>query len=682
MKRIIALMLALIVWMACLPVLGEGPDAPEMEETEDVSDFEAPEEEETPPPEYDYGFLRVGNPTRMKGDFFTDLWGNATSDLDVRTLIHGYNLILWDGETGMFTVNPMVVNGIVVTENGEGDRTYSLNLYSDLYYCDGTPITAYDYAFTWLFTMDPVVEKLGGKPLRKEHLLGYEEYIGGESRVLSGVRVLNDFRLDITIRHEYLPFFYEMGLLDCMPYPIHVIAPGCQVEDEGEGVYIEGDFSEETLRRTVLDPETGYRTHPAVTCGPYVLLSFDGVTAEFEINPWFKGDAQGAVPTIERIEYTLADNEDMITQLGQGEFGLLNKVTKSDTILEGIALQGTGYYAMSNYPRSGLTFISFNCEKPGVQSQAVRQAIACCTDKDQLVLDYVGNFGLRVEGFYGLGQWMYQMLNGTMAYPDNEEDPDPEATARELEELMNGWAEWVDEARDSYAPDTDRASELLEKDGWTLNRQGEAFRPGTDDVRCRPDENGALIALDLKLVYPEGNKIAESMEACLVPALREAGIALTLEPRDMNTLLDMFYQRTERDADMLYLGTDFDVVFDPSAHFVPGEDGTLTWNYTGATDEELYRLAMEMRMTQPGDLLSYSRRWLAFQQRFSETRPMIPIYSNVYFDFYARVLHDYSLNENVTWGQAVVRAYMSDMEDEEEEAEDEELDDDEMMFDD
>ena len=28
--------------------------------------------------------LVVGNPTPMRGEFFTDMWGNATSDIDVR----------------------------------------------------------------------------------------------------------------------------------------------------------------------------------------------------------------------------------------------------------------------------------------------------------------------------------------------------------------------------------------------------------------------------------------------------------------------------------------------------------------------------------------------------------------------------------------------------------------------
>ena len=52
---------------------------------------------------------------------------------------------------------------------------------------------------------------------------------------------------------------------------------------------------------------------------------------------------------------------------------------------------------------------------------------------------------------------------------------------------------------------------------------------------------------------------------------------------------------------------------------------------------------------------------------------MIPLYSNVYFDFYPRVLHDYNIASNVAWSQAVVEAYMADVEEEEEVLEGEEI---------
>lgn len=46
--------------------------------------------------------LVVGSTTAMSGAFFTDLFGSNTADMDVRALLHGYNLMSWDNETGTY----------------------------------------------------------------------------------------------------------------------------------------------------------------------------------------------------------------------------------------------------------------------------------------------------------------------------------------------------------------------------------------------------------------------------------------------------------------------------------------------------------------------------------------------------------------------------------------------------
>ena len=55
------------------------------------------------------------------------------------------------------------------------------------------------------------------------------------------------------------------------------------------------------------------------------------------------------------------------------------------------------------------------------------------------------------------------------------------------------------------------------------------------------------------------------------------------------------------------------------------------------------------------------------QERISETLPVLPVYSNAYFDFYTRKLHQYNITDVVTWGEAIVRSYMSDIEEMDEE---------------
>lgn len=612
-------------------------------------------------PEYDYTSLTVGNTTAMSGGFTNRIWGSNTTDLDVNALLNGYNLVQWDYEAGCFTVDPTVVSGLTVGDDEDGNRVYSLNLdYDDLKYSDGTPITAYDYAFNILMHVSKQVEELDGSAEWYQYILGIQDYREGKTDTLAGVNVLNENLLEITVSKEFRPFFYELGYLWCYPVPIHVVAPGCQIVDEGEGCRIEGNFTAETLRETMLDPEKGYLTHPSVVAGPYKLTSFDGVTAEFEINPEYKGNSDGVKPTIEHLIYTLTDNEHAIADLSTGKLGLVNKALNKETVEAGMELFASGNYAMGNYPRIGQSHISFCCEKDTVNSVAVRQAIAYCLDKEQLIQDYTGYNGIRVDGYYGIGQWMYQFMTGAILPPIPE--PEEDASAADIKAYEDELAEWDELNMDSikvYDLDIDMANKLLDKDGWTLNAEGAAYQAGTDAVRCKMI-NGNLVKLDLTLVYPEGNKIGGYFDQYFIQNLAQAGITVTLKPTEMNELRALYHRDTVRDCDMIYLATNYDEVFEPSPFFDPKDADLGKTNYTAINDQKLYDLAFDMSATEPGNALEYIQKWLKFQEQFEETLPFIPVYGNVYFDFYTQCLHEYIISQNVTWTEAVIPAYMSD----------------------
>ena len=617
--------------------------------------------------------LRVGHPTPMRGDFSFDMFGNATSDIDVRALLHGYNLVNWDQNQGVYVLDETVMEQPLVTVDADGNKSFFLSLKDDLFYSDGTPITAWDYAFSILLSIAPQIAQIGGQPVRAEHILGYQQYISGETDVLTGVNVISDRQIIITLDHEFLPYFFETGLLLCVPYPIQVIAPGCRVYDDGQGVYIgnadrnvqEPLFTAELLRKTILDPENGYNSHPSVVSGPYVLTSFDGTEAHFEINPYYKGNAKGVKPQIEKICFTLADNDTLIGKLQDGEFHLVNKVVYGPTIQDGM-MNGGEDVRFFGYPRVGLMLASFTYEWPTVREQEVRQAIAWCMDRQGITQDYCGDFGQTVDGYYGIEQWEYQLVKG-----ENQEYPIQQPVGRELtdaeyEAEIEKWEALSLDGLTVYSLDTDRANQLLDQAGWTLNQAGEAYRPNTDDLRSKMID-GKIVTLDLSLMYPAGNKIADSLESRFAIHLRGCGIGLTLVPEEMPRLLSAFTGETERTTDMICLATNFDVVVDPAIQFSGDTaEGHPTWNRAYSDDEELYRLAVDMRRTEPGAIYEYVVKWIRFQERFSQVLPLIPIYSNVYFDFYSSMLQNYQVTGHVTWSQAILEAYFGNDADEKE----------------
>ena len=602
---------------------------------------------------WDYDELVVGSTTPLSGAFYTGMWGNMTSDVDVRMLLHGYNLVEWESAIGGFAANSLAVSGLTVTQNEAGDHIYSIALYPDLLWSDGTPITAWDYAFSWMLESWPGITELGAAPADYSFIAGMQEWRAGTANAISGIRVLSDTLLEVTIRADYLPYFFELGMLACAPSPVAAIAPDTRVADDGEGVYLAGaPLTADGLRARLLG-DGGYVSHPSVTSGPYRLVSYDGSEARFERNPYYKGDAHGVKPTIERIVFRNVNNEEMISLLASGEVGLLNKCTAAEPVAEGIGLVSGGDFAMSNYARVGFSFLSFSCERPAVSDTAVRKAIALCLDKDRLVEEAVGSYGLRVDGYYGIGQWMVQLLNGTLAYPvDAPETEDAEAQA-DYEAALAEWEALSLDSIPALQPDAEEAARMLESAGWTADPES--------GVRGKT-LNGENVPLSLVIGCAEESGIAAALEAHLLPNLTAAGIRAEIRSMPFGALMRQYYRQEPREVDLIFAATNFDVLFDPAPAFQP--DGDRNW--TALQDPELYALADGMRHTEPGDLLGYCRKWLAFQQRFSELMPMIPVYSNVYFDFYPTVLQNYVIASNIGWSKAIVGAYMSDVPEENE----------------
>ena len=603
--------------------------------------------------EYDYRKLDVGNPSPMEGKFFTLMWGGTTSDQDAQRLLHGYHLVKWDAQLGKIRFDRSVVSGGVTMDDAEGNRTYILRLQEDLKYSDGKNITAKDYAFGLLIQMLPAVQETGGQPIDASWLLGAEEYLRGEANCLKGLRLLGNHQISITVRAEALPWYFELSRLNICPYPISEIAPGHTISDAGEGVFLNSPITPEELQDHVLDEEHGYLRHPGTVSGAYKLESFDGQKAVFSRNRFYKGGEDGRKPLLETLSLTQADPSKMIQQLGDGTFGLLNKVTRAEMLQAGMDLtrQPERQYAMSNYPRSGLSLLWFNENSQKAQELAVRKAVALSLDRDAFVREYVGPYGMKVDGYYGIGQWMYQALNGNGTYDPPMSARPTEAERRARDQAVLTLKTLNLDGLTRYTLNTDMANTVLNEAGWTLDMGGGSYVPGEGDIRYKI-VNDRLLRLRLILAVPDNPELVRAMEKTFVPALAEAGIELMIRTADMKSIQD-YYSGLGEGIDMVFLGENFSDVFDPEVFRTEGD------SEIARTDRELYEMSLEMLRTEPGDAVEFLSRWVRLQERISETLPLIPLYSNMYFDFYTCELHDYEVARKTSWADAVLTSYMS-----------------------
>ncbi|MDR1569440.1 MAG: ABC transporter substrate-binding protein [Oscillospiraceae bacterium] len=610
--------------------------------------------EYAPPPGIQRGTqLTVGSVTELNGCFSTDLWGTNTADMDVRDLLHGYHITTsHDKETSF---NPTVVSRTTRRNEENGALTYEITIQPGLTYNDGSPITARDFVFSMLLQSSPIVKELGGVPLEYNHIQGIEEYISGDTVALSGLHLISQYTYSITIKPEYRVYFYDVARLNAVPLPIQIIAPGCDIADDVTGAYIaRGDeadslysqalnytpglFSKEMLESTFTDRESGYLYYPRITSGPYQLESYDPEShvARFLVNERYLGNPEGVRPKIERLVYKRVDNATMLEELQNGSVDILNKVTNESVIKNALSLSINS----SEYQRTGFAFLSFACEEGVASSVNVRRAIAHCIDKQAFVRESLSNIAIAapVYGYYGVGQWMphesyeYDPQTGSVAL-------DMAAELAELEVPLN----------------LEEAERLLTLDGWTLNKEGQAWRHG-DGTRYRMEES-ILRPLVIRWAKPEGNIIADALESVIHPAFEQIGVELTVDALSFELLYKHFIREIDRTYDMFFLANEFYYVYDPAYEFGTDDLYQGSINVTGLRDAELMWLALEMGRTQPGANREYIEEFLRFQQRFVELMPMVPLYSNIYYDFYDSRVHGYNIEQSTSWALAIPGAW-------------------------
>ncbi|MBQ2976030.1 MAG: ABC transporter substrate-binding protein [Clostridia bacterium] len=571
MKRLLALILSLIMVLSGMALANASEDA-----------------------------LVVGSTTRMSGDFFAGLWSSNTADIDVRALLHDAHTVSWLA-AGNYDTNKNVISNVSITKDAQGNQIYKFKIQPDLKYSDGSAITAKDYVFSVLLLSAPQIVELGAANTNYAHLVGWEEY-AAEAAVFSGVRLISDDTFSLTVKAKNLPYFYHLSLVDVAPYPMAVIAPECDVKDDGEGAYITGDFTAELLSKTLLNAETGYVSHPSVVSGAYCLTSYDAAqgVAEFEINPYYMGNYEGQKPSIQKIVFRCVTNDTFIEEIKSGKLDLVNKVSVASVIDEAMAEEGINN---TTYPRMGLAYIAFACEEGAkTSSLALRKAVALSLDREAICEEFIAPHGRVVNAYYGLGQWMA----------------------------------------------VDKFQHLKTLKSYELNLEGAEFQL----------KKSGYAGDTLKMAIPENNAIANGVVAQLEKNFAKIGLNLEVTVLPMNVLLQHYYRQVERTYDLFFLASNFNYVFDPYLTYHTDDAYQGVWNRSGLKDEQLMKLANAMRRVDASDKDEYKSKWINFQKYWVEVLPAVPLYSNNYFDFYSDKLENYSINSYSTWAQAIISATM------------------------
>ena len=565
---------------------------------------------------YDYQTLSIGHGDALTGMFFTDAFGGTAADADVRSLLEGYSLTRYLGEADTFGMDASVVSGWYASLNPDGSRTFHIHLYRDMLFSDGSPVTAWDYAFSFLLQLSPAFRALGARNRTGINLLGAEDYEQGTCVSLKGVHVPSDYELDLTLSWD-TPENLEMESMACVPCPISVVAPGYRVCESDEGVLLlrEADqstgLSEALLRQTILDPETGYRTHPAVSSGPYVLTALDEEGAELKLNHQYKGNAEGATPMIQGILLEGDDQASLLARLVRGHIGSVRRVIRRDLVEEALRYE-KDVRTIRVVKRSGGA-LAVLCPLPGslpARSETVRSVLSGLMNRELLAPAYAGTSGMPAYGYYDRKMWRHQQEAAM-------EDPE----AWPLRVMMS----------------LEDAVSCLEMDGWL---------PGEDGVRTRW-EDGRVIRLEMTLLIQEDHPMRGILETLYVPLLEAVGIRLAIRPlRDGEfTEADLAYMEMDVEGSAL------------TRTFTRDESGEWLFGCSGVPSSELYALALETDRAGDGEKAEI---WRVFQMTFHRILPVIPIMVLELFDIHTNHLYAYGAESQTGFPDVLLSSYLSD----------------------
>lgn len=594
-----------------------------------------------------------GSTTEVSGDLGNAWWSNNATDKLIRDLIDDYSVIVFD-QGGQMVVNTTVAEEVSdVVMNDDGTATYTVKIKDGLKYNNGTKITAADFVAYALVAYSPATLEAGAT-MSADSVVGAQEYQDGTSKVLSGVRLLDEYTYSISITPDYANYYFGLSYASLSPLYLPLYSSAAlTVKDDGEGAYLDGG----ELTAEEIDASR-YVYADRVSAGPYTLKSLDvgSLVTTLEINPNYAGNFEGQKPSIKTIVIVKAEDETMMDAFKTGEINFLSQVSEGEQINAALDMVDEGGYDYCHYTRNGYGKIQFQCDFGPTQFTAVRQAVAYLLDRNEFANTFCGGYGSVVHAAYSTAQWMYQ----------------------DSEELFN-------EKLNTYAYDPAKAIEILEADGWVLDAEGNDYVSGTRYKEVTAEEAGdyslnvtledgrILMPLHIMWASSEGNSVSDLLVTMLANGQQTADAGMVIEQNVMtfSELLNWMYRDTSVGEQygvptygMYNLATGFAEVYDYSFNFAADPESIyvqMGYNTNYIFDKELDDLSMDMvYKAAPGDDAAYLDYYQKFIIRFNELLPDLALYCNDYHTFFPSWLKGYEESSLWDFQKAIVYASIED----------------------
>ncbi|MBQ8073132.1 MAG: hypothetical protein IJ231_05120 [Clostridia bacterium] len=614
-------------------------------------------------PAEEKGTIVYGATTEIGGDFAPGAWyTNNATDKMLRDLSTDYYTVVTD-QGGAYVTNPTVTESIEGTMNEDGTKTFVIKVKEGLTYNNGDPINIYDFVWYPVFSSSKLSTDVGAK------LTGYLTYVGGQeyydetASTVSGIRILDDYTMSVQIVADKVPYFYDAAYAQFAPFKLsYWLGEGIEVKDDGEGAYLTG-YTTESVQKA-LDYSRFHAGEDRVTAGPYNLIEYDVAAKQATLvaNENYAGNFEGQKPAIKKIVVLRAEDATWADAIKTGGFNFYDTITDGaqvntamDIIEDESVKEALGYgFNYVQFDRAGYGFLHFSCDFGPTQFVAVRHAIAQLLDRNEFANTFCQGWGGVVNSQYGTGLWQAQMAE-----------------------------EWLNENLNTYPYDPDAAVQTLIDDGWVLAEDGSDYVEGVRWKEVTPEQAGTYqynvtlddgrILMPLKLDWSssDGNSVSDLLAVMLANGeqTKAAGIEINQQVMTFTELLNYYYRdATQGDKYgvptycLFNLANNFNPAFDQSYEWTQDPDMIAQgYNVSRLYDPEIDKLSMDMVYgVESGDVDAYMEIWKAYELRWNEQLPQVPLYSNVYISMYPDWLENYTQDTFWNFEQAILYATIAE----------------------
>lgn len=543
----------------------------------------------------------------FSGDFFSGAFSNSSYDAYVIKLTNATATVTQDAN-GKLLINKGVVTNdkLEKTTDADGNTVVTWNLRKDLKWSDGTPITAKDYVFNNLLSLSKEWAEAGAQVVVEPSLVGAAAYNKGEATALKGIKLVDDYTFSVTVDKSYLPYFFELNYFLSEAMPLHELAKGATITSTDEGSKIEGvDLKAvaENIKVTQVDSKK-----PTVTYGKYNFDKVSDTEVVVKANPNYVGNYEGVKPSIETVTLKGNTNSELAVQrLQKGEVDFVPTLVEGSLIKAATEDKNLGTI---KYQRNGYGYLGMANEFGPTKDVNVRHAIAHLTNRNQLITDVLGGSGVAVNAQYSFAQWM----------------------AKEKESDLNS-------KLNKYNYDVAAANAALDKSEYKFEADGttpfDSSKASADYLRYNANKE----VLEINHLATDNNPISTALETNLTVDAPKAGMKYTITKTDFPTLQKEMNLVTTASSEAKYhiynLASNFvGSVVDPYNQEHSKNLGTRA-NAWRTNDAQIDKLSEEMRKVESTNTDEFANRWLAYQVRFNEVLPFLPLYSNTYYNAYS-----------------------------------------------